>query len=243
VDPRIPEEAGGIRINHCRSPNCVNYGVPASIEPVPKGRRPKGAPPEPYTVTGQKAGVPALVCNECKIQVAIKSNEGIYEEIRRVSAYLRPTPVPACGYWRCENSGKSVLLFPDVYQRFGKTAYGTQRYRCKGCGRTCAEPKMRPPTGDQLQAYKNATIFRGILAKAPVRRLLEAADIGAETFYARLRFFERQCLAFAGHRERRRAELDIDRLTSARSTTWPRCAASSSSSCRSGAATRCSSGR
>jgi transposase-like protein len=211
--PRIPEEVGGIQVNHCRTPTCRNFGVAASTLPVDIGRpRADGkATRDRYIIVGGGKGVPALKCRDCGISVILKSNRGIHEELERISAYMKP-PATACRNHRCENFGKAVSFFPSLYRRHGTSSYGTQRFQCRTCGRTCSEPKPRAPAEDQLKAYKNATVFRSILGKMPVRRILEAADIGAETFYARLKFFERQCLAFAAHRERRLAEMAIDRL-------------------------------
>jgi len=60
--------------------------------------------------------------------------------------------------------------------------------------------------------HKNKTIFKLLVNKMPVRRIIEVTDIAPQTFYHRLAFFHRQCQAFAAHRERALANLAIRRL-------------------------------
>jgi len=64
----------------------------------------------------------------------------------------------------------------------------------------------------QREHYKNKTIFKLLVNKIPVRRIIEVADIHPKTFYHRLDFLHRQCQAFAAHRERTLADLPIRRL-------------------------------
>jgi transposase-like protein len=207
--PRVPEEFAGIQVNHCRTPGCSNFGVPASTQPVALGRpRSDGIGIRDryqIDITGKR--VPVIACQECGIKAVIKSNQGVREEIDRASAYLRPPPSPSCRSSRCANRGKSVADHPELYH-----GHGGARWKCKGCGRTCSPGRTRIPPSSGLKRYKNAVILRSALGKMPVRRLLEALAISATTFYQRLEFFEAQFLAFAASRERRLKDLPIDRL-------------------------------
>jgi hypothetical protein len=110
--PRIPLEHGGIQVNHCRTPGCLNFGKPALTEDVSLGRpRSDGSGiKDVYKVVGGGKGVPAIDCDGCKVKVLLKSNRGIREEVDRISAYLTPEPAPsaACTNRRCENHGKSA---------------------------------------------------------------------------------------------------------------------------------------
>ncbi len=64
----------------------------------------------------------------------------------------------------------------------------------------------------QRDHHKNKTIFKLLVNKMPVRRIIEVAGIDPNTFYHRLDFLRHQCQAFAAHRERALANLAIRRL-------------------------------
>ena len=83
AQPRIPlpatthlvGEERDIQVNHCRMPDCENYGIPARPEhskPGPSaGRDPR------YTVESTKQGtVPSVRCKSCRDNPPIKSNAG-----------------------------------------------------------------------------------------------------------------------------------------------------------------------
>ena len=70
--PRVPvgvknplKPAEAIQINHCRMPDCDNYGVPAITTPVKPGRSP-GRDPHYKVSTAGKGRLSALVCKCCK---------------------------------------------------------------------------------------------------------------------------------------------------------------------------------
>lgn len=207
--PRVPEEFAGIQVNHCRTPGCINFGV-AALPHLATGRPSSTgvvAKTRYHLSTTGKHKALALKCLECDIKAVVKSNHGIKEEIDRITAYLRPPPAPACSNLRCVNRGKSVVEFPELYH-----GHGGARWKCKGCGRTCSPLRTSAPPAAGTKRYKNAVILRSALGKMPIRRLLEALDISATTFYQRLEFFEAQFLAFAASRERRLKDLPLDRL-------------------------------
>ena len=53
--PRVPAPVGGINVNHCKNPRCLNFGVH-----VPETAQ-YGA--SPYTIVATAAKVPAARCN------------------------------------------------------------------------------------------------------------------------------------------------------------------------------------
>ncbi len=108
--------------------------------------------------------------------------------------YIRRFPVGAAG----------------AYASFGKTAIGNPRWRCNVCGKTFSQNLKA--IARQREPHKNKTIFKLLVNKMPVRRIIEVAGIDPHTFYNRLDFLHRQCQLFAAHRERALADLPISRL-------------------------------
>lgn len=87
-----------------------------------------------------------------------------------------------------------------AYQGYGITRAGSQRYRCKACGKTFAAGKS---TTGHKQPHKNKAVFALLMNKSPFRRICEVADIHPETLYGKIDFLHEQCRAFAATREQR----------------------------------------
>lgn len=196
VKPRIPSAVDGIQVNFCKNPICANFGMPA-VESRSLGRDPR------YTLTAAGRKYPLLHCQACGEHPPIKSNAGIAEELKRVSAYLGPPPVPSCPTATCPNHGVGVDTGAAAYIAFGKTRSGSRRYRCRACGKTFSVGKA---TLRQKQPHKNRQIFTLLMNKMPLKRICEVAEVGMPTVYAKIDFLYAQCLAFAGARERRLRE-------------------------------------
>src|ERR1019366_6365207 len=97
-----------------------------------------------------------------------------------------------------------------TYQSFGTTQLGSQRYRCKACGKTFSvKPAGLNPIRNQVQSDKNAMILRMLVGKMPLRRICEAAGMAPKVLYERIDFFHEQASAFLAHREGRLREMDI----------------------------------
>lgn len=141
----------------------------------------------------------------------LKSNLGIAEEVARMASYLLPARAICYRNDACSNHVDQVPVgTARAYASFGKTAIGNTRWRCNVCGKTFSQNTKF--TARQREHYKNKTIFKLLVNKIPVRRIIEVADIHPKTFYHRLDFLHRQCQAFAAHRERTLADLPIRRL-------------------------------
>ena len=200
--PRIPPEHSGVQVNHCKSPRCTNYGVAAEQKSVPGSNR--------YTLEAKK-GISSCLCTSCAVEFPLKSNIGIVEEVERIASYLS-SPAPLC----CPNKvctnyiSQLPIGAPGAYASFGKTAIGNPRWRCNVCGKTFSQNLKA--TARQREPHKNKTIFKLLVNKMPVRRIIEVAGIDPHTFYNRLDFLHRQCQLFAAHRERALANLPIRRL-------------------------------
>ncbi len=105
-----------------------------------------------------------------------------------------------------------------AYQRFGTTASGSMRYRCKVCKRLFSV--ARKAGLRQRHTNKNRMIFTLLVNKSPMRRICKILEIGPETLYQRIGFFHEQCRNFVVERERqlfsgnrgpRRLYVEVDR--------------------------------
>lgn len=195
----MPPEAGGVQVNFCKNPACSNYGVlPLAV--IPHGRPAAGTALDAYIVVSTGAGVPVLRCRVCNELPPIKGNIGIAEERDRFLLDLKPSAAPCCPNPACSNHAVPVDAGPGHYQGFGITHSGSQRYRCKACGKTFAVGKS---TTGHKQPHKNKTVFALLMNKSPFRRICEVADIGPSGLYGKIDFLYGQCLAFAAGREQR----------------------------------------
>ena len=205
--PRVPPADGGIQSNFCRNINCDNFGV-EPLQNVPRGTsRPGG---DGYRLNaGGRQNKTKLHCTKCGQSSSIKSNAGIREELKRISAYLEPTPMPSCPNVDCASHGISVLDDPARYHSHGYTSAGSPRWRCKACRKVFS---ARKANRDQLMSHKNAIIFRMLVNKGALKGMARVADVSPQTVYDKIDFIHRQCLAFLAGRERQIATLGLRRL-------------------------------
>lgn len=211
---RIPHTVGGIQVNFCKDPKCRNFGCPALVsikgKPLLNGIGKGGKPSrDRYTISSRGKGLPELSCNGCEDTPPMKSNKGIVEELARMTAYLDPRPPRGCSTPGCMNADIDVDI-PVAFQRFGTTASGSQRYRCRSCGRVRSVPSTTIKR--QRKSHKNKTLFKCLVNKVPLRRICEIAEINISSLYDKIDFFQRQCLAFGAHMERRLQQLPFNRL-------------------------------
>jgi hypothetical protein len=140
-----------------------------------RGHHAHGGAQDTYIVVASGAGLPVLHCRLCNEFPPIKSNAGIAEERARFLRDLGGLPGACCPDPACSNHARPVGGGSEHYQGFGLTGAGSQRYRCKVCGRTFAVGK---PTTGRKQPHKNKTIFALLMNKSPFRRISEVAGIG-----------------------------------------------------------------
>lgn len=199
VTPRIPEEVNGLQYNHCKNPRCKNYGLPASQQKIYGNNT--------YTVAaGGKGHIPLLKCSCCGEMPPMKSNQGIVEEIERLSSYLNQSP--CCSNPECSNHTVPVGT-KKAYASFGTTASGGKRYRCNVCKKTLTISK---PTYRQLDTHHNIEIFKLLVNKVPLNRIINIVGISWEVLYHRMNFIHKQCMAFIANRENKLKDMPIKRL-------------------------------
>ena len=212
---RIPQPVDGIQVNFCKDPNCPNFGRPALVNikglpylavPGPDGKQSR----DRYTISSHGNNKPELKCHYCGDTPPIKSNLAIAEELARMNAYLQRPSTAGCTTPGCINSAADVKKPSGVFQRFGTTKAGSQRFRCLACGKIRSVPKTSIIR--QRKSHKNKTIFKCLVNKSPLRRICEIAEVNISTLYDKIDFIHRQCLLFAAHIERGLPEKRFDRL-------------------------------
>ena len=202
-ESRIPLEFNGIQVNHCRNPLCENFGVPAQLYTT-RGRPRKDGVRivDSYIIQAQRKNIPQLKCLKCGKSVTIKSNQAIFEELTRIST----TPIfDACTNKSCKNTTISIKE-SSHYQKFGKTASGYKRYRCKECGKVFS---VGNPRKQQKKSYANKQLFLEIVNRSPVRCMQETVGVSATTLYRKIDWLYNKCLHFLECREQRLSSLPL----------------------------------
>lgn len=194
----LPPTTADINVNFCKNPKCANFGVPAvvvkhrHIHGTPLASTPGSA----YTIKSNGKNRPSLLCLFCKESVSIKSNLAVAEELARFTRYFKVGAY--CPSEDCTNNSVSTET-PGAYHRFGKTAVGTQRYRCRLCGKTIAVGG--PALKRQRITHHNKDILLALTNGVAIRRIAKIYEINHAMLYGKFDFLHRQCLAFAAARE------------------------------------------
>ncbi len=204
---RVPETANArilgepfpIQTNHCRTPGCVNFGVPARTRPGKTGPS-TDRDPHYAVISTSKGQEPALRCKACNGKGAVRSNAAIAEEIERIADYARPLEHRyACKTAGCPNEGRSVGEHRQHYTRYGY--YKTREnpiYRCKACGRRVQVPARVARIHARNQSLA-ADVFSRIANKSPMRRTVEGAKLNNyKDYYRILDFIHRRCCELNG---------------------------------------------
>lgn len=146
---------------------------------------------------------------KCGQSSSLKSNQAIREEIERITAYLKPAPMPGCPNPACRYHGKSIDLHPRLYQGRGTTKSGSPRYRCKAC---LTSFSVSNTIRRQRKSHENREVFLALVNKMPIRGIARARELSPKAVYDKLAFIHRQCLAFAAEREREMKRARLGRI-------------------------------
>ncbi len=103
----------------------------------------------PYIISGVGKNESSLKCRACtddkqnnpaKRQIfhQVKSNKAAYDEFMRLSSYL-VQPESQCPNEDCPSNTDDET--PSLIKKAGKTAAGTQRYRCGHCKKSWSEDR------------------------------------------------------------------------------------------------------
>jgi transposase-like protein len=86
---------------------------------------------------------------------------------------------------------------------------GAPRYQCVKCHKTFS---IQKPTQYQHDTHNNQMIFKMLVNKVPLNRIVAMLVISWDMLYNRIDFIHRQCLDFAADRERKLKDLPLKRL-------------------------------
>lgn len=190
---RIPPEWDGLQVNFCKNPACKNFGV------RPRDKAGATAKSDEYRLVSTGQSLPALRCKSCGESPPIKSNLAVAEEIARMMEGIPSETLASCPVETCANHHVPIDT-RKAYQRFGVTASGSARFRCKICNRLFSVAKKAGLR--QRVSHKNRMIFTLLVNKSPMRRICKILEINPLTLYQRIGFFHEQCRNFVVERER-----------------------------------------
>jgi hypothetical protein len=123
----IPPAFKHIQANGCKTPGCLNFGVPPRQGPILTGR---SGSPDNYAIIG--TGSEYLACRICKKNSTLKNNEAIHSELIRQGDQIWGKPELQCPNNDCANSNHSASNF----KKHGTTRSGSQRFQCLACKKT-----------------------------------------------------------------------------------------------------------
>ena len=191
--PRIPPAIDGVQVNFCKNPSDAAKWT--------RGDR--------YKRSGDKDGS-SLVCLKCGETIPFKSNHGVAEELRRMVAFFTPIESVGCKNKKCPNKGITVAQDSNLHISFGLTEVGSQRFRCKTCGRTFSIPlasnlRLR-------KTSKSTEVFKLLTCKVALLKIAKRTKLSTKTVHDMIHRIHRQCLLFAANRERSLPERKFKRL-------------------------------
>ena len=196
----LPGAERTIQVNHCKMPDCSNFGVPARTKHAKPGPS-KGRDPH-YKVHSTKRGtVPSIRCKACKDNPPVKSNDCIVQEIDRLAeegGIWTLLESVSCRNEDCDNHSLPIAFYPDEYRKRGKPKSGNGHYyQCKRCGR-------RMLVSDPIRLHDNnrryaVDLLGRIANKAPVRGSYRGARLNSpQAYYDILNFIHRRCRDYSG---------------------------------------------
>lgn len=205
--PRIPPEVDGIQVNHCKSPQCVNFSYPAGPN---RPYRRNGTPSVlgDYIVGTSNRDTPSIKCAFCNEKSPIRSNQAISEEYTRLGNHLyRQVFEPSCKTEDCLMHGVPLSQSGSQYIAFGKTASGTQRYRCLECKKTFSGTQK--PASGQRRPERNRDVFILMVNRVPLSRIVETTTLAPQAVYDKMEFIYKQCRLYSGAHEAKLLQPDF----------------------------------
>ncbi|MCW3784708.1 hypothetical protein [Defluviimonas salinarum] len=138
-------------------------------------------------------------CPHCTATARLKNNRAIAEEHRRLKGLQERDPTePACRTEGCFAHDLSLENHPEFYWKFGKTAGGDPRWRCRLCLKTFSAGK---PARRHRRSDKNRLIFQMLCNDMSLSKISKIADISYRDLYGKIDFFYDQVRAFTVRRQ------------------------------------------
>ena len=188
-----------VQVNHCRMPDCDNFGIPARHQHGKRGPSPDRD--MHYKVHSTLKGtVPSVRCKSCLDNPPMKSNACIAAEFERLvdlSGIRTLEETTCCPNADCVNSERPIAFFPHQYHKRGVAPNGAQYYRCNACRRSISQ-------SDPVRLHREhralaADVFGRIVNKAPVLRTIDGARLKSnQSYYDILKFIHSRCRAYSG---------------------------------------------
>lgn len=171
-----------VQVNLCHNVKCKDYGKSAQLKGTQKNLRHR------------------LTCQTCNKQSFMYSNYGILKSYEEMSGIRYITQLDnekhSCKDNQCGNHNHSVLKFPNLYKKNGKSKNGSQRYKCKECGKTLTVANRKNNYAYHRKDHKDKNIFNSLIHGLGIRRISYLNEISPQTVYNKLEFFYEQCLHF-----------------------------------------------
>lgn len=120
------------------------------------------------------AGWRRRLCTKCGQSSSLKSNEGIRDELERITAYLRPPAEQSCPNAARRYHGKGINAYPSLYRSKGKTKSGSPRYRCNAC---LTSFSVGGSIRRQRKSHENREVFLALVNKMPIKGIARARDL------------------------------------------------------------------
>jgi transposase-like protein len=191
AQPRIPPTEGGIQFHFCRNLSCKNFGVQPSE--VKKWER--QAQGEGFKLSGGGTSAYTLLCRACGTSLSLKSNLALAQELERLWAPLRDAEI-SCPNDECRSEQDFVAS--------GRTGKGTQRYKCKRCGKTFTAKGRK--SRKTKRAEVDVLVLKLLMNKSPMRRICEATDTAPAALYNQIERSHALAVSFASKHERKLLE-------------------------------------
>ena len=196
---KLPGETRAIQVNHCKMPDCSNFGIPARTKHGKRG--PSADRDLHYKVHSTKRGqIPSVRCKECKDNPPIKSNDSIRQEVDRLmgeDGIWTLEESTGCRNEDCDNHDRPVGFHPKEYRKRGKPKSGKGHYyECKQCGSITL-------VSDPVRLHENkryaVDLLSRIANKSPVRGAVRGTRLRSfQAYYRIFDFLTRRCRSYSG---------------------------------------------
>lgn len=199
-----------IQYNYCYDTFCPNHGEPLSMIKFRGARSQKN-----YSYGSSKSeasircnlseyfGSPKSILNNTTM---LLSNLSVAEEIKRLKTLSSVKTITYEYTFHdsgCPNLNDTPKNNSGAIVKFGKTSAGSERYRCKTCGKTTSIK----PSLDKNFSYNQKRndilidLVKDVLGRAPVRQTCEKLIISPDTYYSKIEWIYQKCLEFLARHE------------------------------------------
>ncbi|MGR3453614.1 transposase [Pseudooceanicola sp.] len=150
-------------------------------------------------------------CGACGKSSIIKNNGAVVEEYRRLRRRFRAEPPPPdfCQNEGCDNHQVRLSQSPGLYRKSGRTATGTQRYKCKACLRTfTVGSRIRK----QHRSSTNGDVLWMITNGMPISKISDFTGLCPRDVYRKIDFIYDRVLDHTARREGSFASVDWSKV-------------------------------